>query len=273
MPELPEVETIRRTLVAGYDDRPSVIGQEITAARVLWDRTIALPLAGEFAQRVVGQAIVDVGRRGKFFVFQLSDDWMLIHLRMSGDLHLDPVIDELAPHDRVVLDFASGWRLVFNNPRKFGRVWLVDDPQQVLANLGPEPLDDSYTASQFYADLQKRKRVIKSLLLDQHFIAGIGNIYADEALFRAGIHPQSASNQISQTRATKLLEGIRAALREGILRNGASIDWVYRGGDFQNYFQVYKRNGEPCTVCGTPIERILVGQRGTHFCPQCQLRN
>ena len=270
MPELPEVETIRKALIRGYDGRPSVIGQEIVSARVLWHRSVAIPLPGEFILRAVDQSILDVRRRGKFFVFQLSEDWMLIHLRMSGDLHLAPSSEKLAPHDRVTLDFASGWRLAFNNPRKFGRVWLVDDPEEVTGNLGPEPLDENYTADQFYTDLNQRKRIIKSLLLDQNFLAGVGNIYADEALFRAGIHPQKGSNSLNGVQAASLLKGIREALHEGILQNGASIDWVYRGGDFQNYFNVYGREGEPCSVCGTPIERIVVGQRGTHFCPKCQ---
>jgi formamidopyrimidine-DNA glycosylase len=118
--------------------------------------------------------------------------------------------------------------------------------------------------------MQKRKRQIKPLLLDQSFIAGMGNIYTDEALFLSRIHPLTRADQITSAQAEQLLENIRLVLKEGIIRNGASIDWVYRGGEFQNYFRVYQRTGQPCPVCGSPIERIVVGQRGTHFCPVCQ---
>ena len=161
--------------------------------------------------------------------------------------------------------------MVFNDTRKFGRVWLVEDAQSVLGGLGPEPLDESLTGSDFYRMLQKQKRQIKPLLLDQSFLAGLGNIYTDEALFQARIHPLTAACAIQKSEANELLAAIRSVLQEGIQRNGASIDWVYRGGDFQNHFQVYQRDGQPCSRCGTEIQRITVGQRGTHFCPRCQI--
>ena len=199
-----------------------------------------------------------------------------MHLRMSGDLRVEFCADasgiEIPPHkhDRLVLDFMSGQRLAFNNPRKFGRVWLVENPQEILGSLGPEPHDAGLTDCKFFEMLQSHKRQLKPLLLDQHFLAGMGNIYTDEALFRAKLHPRVQSHTLSTEQSSRLLMEIRAVLREGIARNGASIDWVYRGGDFQNMFNVYGRSGEACPACGSAIERLLVGQRGTHICPKCQ---
>jgi formamidopyrimidine-DNA glycosylase len=211
-----------------------------------------------------------VGRRGKFVLISLSEDTLLIHLRMSGDLLVEDQRVAPAPHHRLMLDLEGGIRLSFNDTRKFGRVWLVSDPGTVLSSLGPEPLSPSFTAEDLYKLLHARVRQIKPLLLDQRFIAGIGNIYADEALHLARIHPLRVSNTLEYEEVERLWESMREVLQEGIRRNGASIDWVYRGGDFQNYFRVYGRTGEPCPVCGTPIERIVVGQRSTHYCPECQ---
>jgi formamidopyrimidine-DNA glycosylase len=160
--------------------------------------------------------------------------------------------------------------LVFNDTRKFGRVWLVRDPDEVLSGLGPEPLGDEFTAQTLYAGLQSRRRQLKPLLLDQSFLAGMGNIYTDEALHMARLHPLAPSDSVDLEQARALWGAIRSVLQEGIRRNGASIDWVYRGGEFQNYFRVYDREGQPCPVCGTAIERLVVGQRGTHVCPHCQ---
>ena len=171
---------------------------------------------------------------------------------------------------RSLLVFESRQRLALNDTRKFGRVWLTDDPESVLGVLGPEPLDSALTAERFHAMLQNHRRMLKPLLMDQHFLAGMGNIYTDEALFRARLHPRKISETLTPVQSATLLEGIRGVLIEGIQRNGASIDWVYRGGDFQNHFNVYGRKGENCPVCGTLIERLLVGQRGTHICPSCQ---
>ena len=166
--------------------------------------------------------------------------------------------------------FEDGTRLAFNDTRKFGRVWLVVDPLIVLGDLGPEPLAEEFTPQEFHRMLQAYRRQLKPLLLDQTFIAGLGNIYTDEALHLAKIHPLTISNSLDVSQSRRLWSSIRQVLEEGIERQGASIDWVYRGGDFQNYFRVYQRTGDPCPVCGSPIQRILVGQRGTHFCEICQ---
>jgi formamidopyrimidine-DNA glycosylase len=284
MPELPEVETIARflrlggqeqltkgaSLPAGRASGPALINRRILGANLLWERTLVEPSPAEFSSRLVEQVIVDIGRRGKFLYFQLTRDWLLYHLRMSGDLLVRPNDSPLETHDRLVLDLEGDIQLVFNDARKFGRVWLVEEVDRVVGNLGPEPLDESLAAEDFFTHLHATRRQLKPLLLDQTFLAGLGNIYVDEALNLARLHPLTPANRLTQQQATRLLESIRTVLRDGIKRNGASIDWVYRGGDFQNYFRVYQRSGEPCPVCGTPIARITVGQRGTHFCPYCQ---
>ncbi len=270
MPELPEVETIARNLRLGIQDQPSLVGRRILKVNLLWERTLAEPSPAEFASRLPGQVIEAVGRRGKFLCIRLSQGWLLFHLRMSGDLlvRISAVTPE--PHDRLLLELDGGITLAFNDARKFGRAWLVSEPDPVVEDLGPEPLDDALTADDFYSRLQATRRQLKPLLLDQSFLAGLGNIYADEALHLAKLHPLTPSNHLTPTQAGQLLESIRTVLRDGIARHGASIDWVYRGGDFQNYFRVYQRTGEPCPICGTAIARIIVGQRGTHFCPTCQ---
>jgi len=270
MPELPEVETIARNLRTGYGDLPALPGLQVRQVELLWDRSLATPSPQEFRARLIGQTVEQIWRRGKFLALTLSKDHLLFHLRMSGDLLVEREEDPISPYHRMMIEFNTPYRLSFNDPRKFGRVWLVDDPQMVFRSLGPEPLGEEFTAQGLYRSLRERHRQLKPLLLDQSFIAGLGNIYADEALFRAGLHPLLASDKVNERQAQRLWESIRLVLEESIRRNGASIDWVYRGGDFQNYFRVYRRTGGPCTVCGTPVARMVVGQRGTHYCPHCQ---
>jgi formamidopyrimidine-DNA glycosylase len=271
MPELPEVETIARLL------RPALIGRRIVGASLLWERTLAQPAAVDFAARITGQVFQDIGRRGKFLRFGLSQDMLLIHLRMSGDLFIEPSLAPIPTHHRLLLDLdnalggQAAQRLAFNDARKFGRVWLTNDPQAVLGGLGPEPLDETFTPQELFQRLQTSRRQLKPLLLDQTFLAGMGNIYVDEALHVAKLHPLTPANTLSPEQATDLWRAIREVLLEGIQRNGASIDWVYRGGDFQNHFRVYQRTGQPCPACGALVQRIVVGQRGTHFCPHCQV--
>lgn len=270
MPELPEVETIARHLKDGGRGVPGLVGRTIERAEVFWDKTVEIPSAGQFKKQIIGQQVVDVGRRAKYILLQLSADTMLVHLRMSGDLLVGADQETLGKHIRLALFFDQNLQLAFNNPRKFGRVWLVSDPEEVLQGLGPEPLGEALSGQQFYQMLQKRKRHIKPLLMDQKFLAGVGNIYADEALNLAKIHPLTVSNTLSAEKADTLLASIRAVLQEGIRRNGASIDWVYQGGEFQNYFRVYDQAGGSCPTCGTTIEKTVVAQRGTHLCPACQ---
>ena len=273
MPELPEVETIVRKL------RPHLLGRAIKDADLRWFRTLAFPSPRKFREQIKGQEIKEVTRRAKFFILHLSDFSLLIHLRMSGDLFIKDSKIGPEKHDRLILRLlptqssaqVGPSNLVFNDTRKFGRVWLTADPEEVLGRLGPEPLSKRFTPRWLYTALHSKHRQLKPLLLDQTFIAGLGNIYTDESLHLAKLNPLVASDAITAKQAGALHEAIRKVLKEGIRRNGASIDWVYRGGEFQNYFRVYDRAGKPCPVCGTKIERITVGQRSTHFCPKCQL--
>lgn len=235
-----------------------------------WPRHIAEPAPAAFRQRIGGQTVRDVTRRGKYLVFPLTRDTMLIHLKMSGDLNM---ARRDAPADRfehTVFELSDGWELRFSDARKFGKVYLLDNPQPVLDKLGPEPLSEAFSPEYLAAELRRHHRPLKSLLLEQSFLAGLGNIYADEALHLARLHPLRRADSLSKTEVEGLWKAIRQALNEGLEHHGASIDWVYRGGDFQNHFRVYQRAGEPCPDCGTNIVRIVVGQRGTHFCPTCQ---
>jgi formamidopyrimidine-DNA glycosylase len=246
------------------------VHQRITSVDLFWPKAVASPDPLQFIQGLQQREIVSLSRRGKFLLINLDHGTLIFHLRMSGDLRMQPAGEPTQKHDRLQLNFNSGWKLVFNDTRKFGRAWLTEDPQKVLSGIGSEPLDQDLTPDKFHAMLQVRSRQIKPLLMDQRFLAGLGNIYTDEALFSAGIHPLRRSDTLTQPEAERLLAAIREVLQQGILAKGASIDWVYRGGDFQNHFQVYKRTGSPCPRCGTPIQRIVVGQRSTHFCPVCQ---
>lgn len=272
MPELPEVETIARKL------RPHLLGKTIKDAELRWARTLALPTPRKFKELIKGQQIKEVTRRAKYFILGLSDYSLLIHLRMSGDLLLKESKIKPEKHDRLILRLTDQnlteegglSNLVFNDTRKFGRVWLTKYPEEVLGNLGPEPLSRKFTPNWLHAALHNKHRQLKPLLLDQTFLAGLGNIYTDEALNLAKLNPLAVSDSVTVPEAEALHAAIRKVLQEGIRRNGASIDWVYRGGEFQNYFRVYDREGKPCPVCGTKIQRIIVGQRSTHFCPKCQ---
>jgi formamidopyrimidine-DNA glycosylase len=271
MPELPEVDTIVRELQCGREGIFPVTGRQVQGAHLFWKKTLANSSAEDLNKKLKGEVVRQVCRRGKFINIQFGHCSLLIHLRMSGDLRVEEA-GGLAPqkHDRLVIDFTDGWRLAFNDPRKFGRAWLAADPGKILAHLGPEPLDPALTPARFHRMLASRSRQLKPLLLDQAFLAGLGNIYTDEALHMARLHPLRSSASLDLRESQALLKAIRAVLRKGIQSNGASIDWVYRGGQFQNQFRVYQRQGSPCPVCGTPVTRILVGQRGTHFCPSCQ---
>ena len=286
MPELPEVETIVREL------RPHIQGKTILDAHVDWARTIAYPLEDidRFRAEVRGLLIADVRRRAKFVVLDLAQAsagsdvsrWgaCLIHLRMSGRLHLEPLGQD--KHLRVRFDLSEGKRLYFYNVRKFGRVWLVRDEGRasthtVLGKLGPEPLDESFTPQLLSALLRKRRGALKPLLLDQRFIAGLGNIYVDESLFRAGLHPQRRADTLQEADIVRLHSAICSVLQQAIDHHGTTFDGVFvrpqgQEGRQQEGLAVYGQTDLPCIACGTPIKRIVVGGRGTHFCPHCQPR-
>jgi len=218
-----------------------------------------------------GKSVDGVSRRGKYIVISIPPKSLIIHLRMSGDIRVETDdAGTLQKHDRFLLRFADGLRMVFNDTRKFGRIWLTATPETLFAALGIEPLSEAFNAEWLRTNLGARKTAIKALLLNQSFIAGLGNIYTDEILFQAGILPTRKAFTLRSDEIERLPEIIKSVLQTGIKNNGASIDWVYRGGNFQNHFQVYQRAGAPCYRCGTPIVKDVVGQRGTHYCPYCQ---
>jgi formamidopyrimidine-DNA glycosylase len=270
VPELPEVETIARKLRDGYPGEPSIVGRTILGMEIRWPRHISVPAWTEISACAEGQTVRAVSRRGKFLVLSLTRDTMLIHLRMSGDLCVAGTDEPLRKHDLTIWHLSGGVDLRFHDPRRFGRVWLMTDPAAVLGPLGPEPLASDFTARRFSAMLESRRRILKPLLLDQTFLAGMGNIYTDEALHRARLRPTRHSDTLKPDEISRLWRSIRAVLREGIRRNGASIDWVYRGGGYQHAFRVYGRDGEACGICGRKIRRRIVGQRSSYFCPFCQ---
>jgi len=270
MPELPEVETFRRHLLQGDMGSPSILGKKIKDAELLWDRTLAFPTPEEFTTRIKGQYITGVGRRGKNLLIVLSRDTLIIHLRMSGELIVEEKSAAQGKYYRLIVNFSDKYRLAFNNIRKFGRVWLTDHPEDYLAHLGPEPLSDEFTPELFHQLLQSRSKQLKSFLLDQEMIAGLGNIYTDEALHRAKLHPTIKTDHLDEEEVLRLWGSIRDILNEGIQNQGSSIDWVYRGGDYQKYLSVYNLEGEPCKNCETPIKRMKIAQRSTYYCPNCQ---
>lgn len=269
MPELPEVETAVRAL------REPLVGRTIIGMWNDWPKHLTPPLP-DFRRRVTGRKILSVERRAKFLVFNLSDqETMLIHLKMTGHLGVVPAAETADQYVHTTFELDNGTELRFRDTRKFGRVYLLQDPQTLLGQLGPEPLDDAFTPAVLHRLLQKRQRILKPLLLDQTFIAGVGNIYADEALHHAGIRPTRISNTLSEAESAALHAAIQKVLNMGIDNEGASID-NYRKpdgsrGEMQNVLVAYKRAGEPCQRCGRIIERIVLGSRSTHFCPNCQV--
>lgn len=271
MPELPEVETISNSL------RPSLIGKTIVDVRNDWPRHIAKPDFPELRQRIIGTNFKSTARRGKYIVFLLSSgESLIIHLKMSGQLSVAKTTDTADKYVHTAFTLSDGHELRFRDTRKFGRVYLVRDPDEVLGLLGPEPLSDTFTPKWLREGLMSRNRILKPLLLDQSFVAGIGNIYADEALYQARLHPQRRSNSLSKKEAHALHAAIRQVLELGIARGGASIDAAYRKpdgtmGQMQNSFSVYGRAGEQCRRCEGVIQKIQLGGRGTHFCIGCQV--
>jgi formamidopyrimidine-DNA glycosylase len=290
MPELPEVETVARDL------QRWVAGATIADAEVRWERTIRHPQPAErFVAELRGAAIRRVGRRAKSVLLHLADGRvMTVALRMTGALIVAPPGTPDDPYARVVFRLADGRELRYRDVRKFGRIGLWErgglvqgakrrvaerrEPYRVgdvFARHGPEPLARSFSAERFAARLRGRSARLKTLLLDQSFIAGVGNIYADEALWRARLHPLRAADTLAPVEVRRLHRAVRAVLRQGIANRGASFaDYVGADGepgDNAEQLAVYRRTGDPCLRCGRPIARIVVGQRSTHFCPRCQV--
>lgn len=279
MPELPEVETYVRELTL------PLRGQVIRGATVRWARTIAAPPCAEFVQQIVGQRFAEFDRRGKYMIFRLENDLgaaqqsLIVHLRMTGKLtfHPQPVTPDR--HTHLLLDFDAGGQLHFQDSRKFGRIWLVENVKSVLYKLGPEPLSAEFIVEDFGQRLHNRTAAIKALLLDQALVAGVGNIYADESLHLAGIHPSRAGSTLSAAEIAKLHSAVQTILTAAIAGHGSSLgksniqNYQRPGGEqgaFQESHRVFQRTGKPCITCGTAIERIVIAQRSTHFCPLCQ---
>ncbi|MGB1287289.1 MAG: DNA-formamidopyrimidine glycosylase [Aggregatilineales bacterium] len=270
MPELPEVETVVRGL------REPLVGHTIESVWYDWLPIVAEPDIEQFIARSIGQRVEAISRRAKYIIIHLQDAYLVVHLRMTGRLYVAEKDAEYNADRWVHLKFGldGGKELRFSNSRKFGRVSLLENLDSLEAKLGPEPLSDDFTPDIFAERMKKRNKVIKALLLDQSFIAGVGNIYADEALFGAGVHPTQRSTDLTKAQVKTLYATVRDALNAGIEHEGASISWYRKpdgtSGSSQKHFFVYGREGQPCHNCGRTIEKIRVAQRGTHFCPQCQ---
>ncbi len=273
MPELPEVETVVRGLRAA-----GVEGAVIRDVTVRWARSVA-PAPELFAAELRGRRIVRLGRRAKYILATLDDGrLLLIHLRMTGKLLLAAADAGDAPHDRVIFALADGRRLRFNDTRKFGRLLLTAAPAAPLAPLGPEPLAPSFTPALLRARLRGCRRQLKAALLDQRIVAGLGNIYVDEALWAARLHPARCAGTLPPEALRRLHAAIRAVLRRGIRDGGTSLGdgagnfYSVAGhrGRHADGLQVFRRDGEPCPRCGHTIARLKIAQRGTHICPRCQ---
>jgi formamidopyrimidine-DNA glycosylase len=280
VPELPEVETVARDL------RPRIVGATIVGARTSWARTLRTHTPEAFAEAVAGRRVEGVSRRAKLVVIELSGHAALtIHLKMTGQLFVVPADAPVDPYVRLVLELGDGREVRFRDIRKFGKIGLYGrDPvtgelvaevggAAVFAGLGPEPLDPTFTVREFRRRLRRRSGRLKPLLLDQSFLAGVGNIYADEALWASRLHPLRTAGTLHPADERHLYEAVRTVLAEAIERRGSSIDdYTAPDGDgsMQERLQVYQRTGEPCPRCGRPIKRIVIGARSTHFCSWCQ---
>jgi formamidopyrimidine-DNA glycosylase len=264
LPELPEVETERSRLAARIE------GRRLASARIDDERLTRPDDPAATAARLEGRRVEEVGRRGKYLVVRLDDGQvLLVHLRMTGGFRYGP-----ATHERAVLELDDGSRIAYRDLRRFG-TWLLLEPEEAEAHLarrlGPEPLGRGFTTAYLTGRLAHRKAPVKAAILDQKTVAGLGNIYADESLWHARIHPLRPAGGLDAEEVAALREGIRKALRLGIRRQGADLgDGAYAGGRMQHEFRVYGRLGEPCERCGTPIEKTRAGGRGTWFCPGCQ---
>ncbi len=269
MPELPEVETTRRGLA------PHVVGRaiahvEVREPRLRWPVARRLPLA------LADARIDSLERRGKYLLFGTGAGTLLVHLGMSGSLRYLPTTVTPGLHDHIDVHFAGGGSLRFNDPRRFGSFVLTATPHRhpLLKELGPEPLGPEFTADYLWHASRGRRVAIKQHLMNGHVVVGVGNIYANEALYRAGIHPLRAAGRIARARFEPLIAAVRAVLLDAIDDGGTTLR-NFVGGDgrpgyFRHSLRVYERDGQPCGTCSTPIERRVVGARATYYCPHCQ---
>ncbi|WP_100405080.1 DNA-formamidopyrimidine glycosylase [Bacillus solitudinis] len=273
MPELPEVETVRRTL------GQLVVGKTIESIEVGWGRIIKKPDdINEFTTMLVGQTFRAIGRRGKFLIFHLDDVVLVSHLRMEGRYGVYKKTDERSTHTHIIFEFTDGTELRYQDVRKFGTMHVfakgTEELELPLSKLGLEPFSEDFTVEQLKSGMKKTNRKIKVALLDQNTVVGLGNIYVDEALFRAGIHPERSANSLQEGEYVKLHKHIINTLQQAVDLGGSSIKSYVNGqgemGMFQQNLDVYGRKEEPCRKCGTLITKTVVGGRGTHFCLKCQ---
>lgn len=273
MPELPEIETVKRTLA------PLLIGRRIMQVELLRGEVIKHPAPQEFAAALAGRCIESLGRRGKYLLLKLDNGATLAaHLRMTGRFLCAPPEHPRQPHTHVVLHLDNGMELRFSDVRRFGCLWLIaadeEDDFTGMSRLGAEPLTEDFSADYLQQKLGKRKVAIKNGILDQHVIAGLGNIYADETLFRCGVHPLRLCNSLSNAEWQRLAEIIPDVLLASIANNGTTfsdfLDGEGREGQNMPHLFAYGRVGQPCKTCGSLMQKIRIGGRGTCFCPQCQ---
>jgi formamidopyrimidine-DNA glycosylase len=274
VPELPEVQTIVNDL-----NYVGILGVPITGASVFWPRTVAEPSPKLFCSRLKGRRFTAIRRRGKYLIFETDNQYtMLLHLRMSGRLNLVATDTPRLKHEHVIIKFKDNRQLRFQDTRKFGRIHLIDDPESILSRLGPEPLEKGFTAKVLAERLGRHRRLLKPLLLDQAFIAGLGNIYVDEALWDARLHPNRIAAELSGTEIKALRRAIPKVLKRGLKNLGTSLGTgksnfysVARNrGRNKDELKVFRRTDLPCPRCRHPIQRVIVGQRSTHICSQCQ---
>jgi formamidopyrimidine-DNA glycosylase len=271
MPELPEVETVLRGLA------PHLAGRRLVAA-VVREPRLRWPVPADLAARCVGRTILGLRRRGKYLLLRLDDAWLIIHLGMSGSLRLLPANTPLRRHDHIDLVLDDGRVLRYHDPRRFGALLWSDDPERhpLLATLGVEPLSEEFTGPFLHARCRGRSSAIKQVIMDAHLLVGVGNIYANEALFHAGIDPRTPAGRLSGPRCARLAAAIKTILTEAIAAGGSTlrdfVDGHGNAGWFQQNYTVYGRAGLPCTVCGSPIRTLRQGARATCFCPRCQHR-
>jgi formamidopyrimidine-DNA glycosylase len=270
MPELPEVETTRRGLVA------HVVGRRI-AGVTIYDPRLRWPVPPGLGKQLAGRAIDAIDRRSKYLLFRLGRQTLLVHLGMTGSLRAHTQAPPRRTHDHVDIVLDNGVTLRYHDPRRFGAIlWLPDSgaTHPLLAKLGPEPFDPAFDANYLWAATRRRGAAIKLALMDNHLVVGVGNIYANESLFRAGIRPATPANRLSRPRLARLVDEVRATLADAIVKGGSTLrDYVDSAGE-PGYFQldhfVYGREGEPCRVCGTAIRMRRMGGRATTWCPRCQ---
>ncbi|NBJ68982.1 MULTISPECIES: DNA-formamidopyrimidine glycosylase [Clostridia] len=273
MPELPEVETIRNTL------KRFVMNKTIKHVDVQWPRIVKQPDdIQQFQAEISGQTILDIHRKGKFLLFQLNDYVLVSHLRMEGKYSVHRNDEPVKKHTHIIFQFTNGEELRYNDVRKFGTMHLFykgeEMNQKPLCLLGPDPFDTAFTSDYFIKKLKKTKRVIKAALLDQTIVAGLGNIYVDETLFKAGIHPLRPANKLTQKEMKEIRKQAIATLEEAVSQGGTTIrSYVNSQGDmgmFQQELYVYGQENKACKTCGGTIAKLKVGGRGTHICTSCQ---